>query len=755
MRQRPLCIAFLSLMAFIIIARSSGFYLWGEPDKALRVLVSQLEGEKCVISGTVASREEKENSISYFIEDSYLIQNIPFQRANAASIEEHKKIPFSNIRLYTSKEDSKFTIGSKIIIYGKPELYENAKNPGGFDAADYYAADNCCTYLYAEQCKIIDEPGFSFGEVLTSIREKIRNNLNSIMGEASSSALCAMLLGDRSEITDETQLNYSVSGLLHLLAVSGMHVAIIGGGVKKLLLFIKMKQRTSSIIAAAAACLYCVFTGAGDSSIRAAVMFSVMQMGMVFLRSYDSISALSFAGIIMLLVRPLALFRSGFQLSFAAAAAISCVSPVLKKKIICTGTGRIAQIKKSLIDSAVVWLSVNLMTFPIVLYHFCEFPIYSIFTNILFVPLMGIIMPFGFAGAVLSLICMPLAKVLLFLPGIITGCIDAAGSFVSRLPFSVIILGKPAIWQAAVSLFGAVLLIYILKSENKATSLRKGFMVISGVLILMPVFRMPEGFSITALDVGQGDCAVINNFGNVFIMDGGSSSESEVGRRVILPYLKSQGIRQVEAVLISHNDDDHMGGIVELFEMIYKRETVVKIKNVVMPCWMKNDDVGKQIEEKALIAGTEVFYFKTDDCLKDGELIMRALSPDYVEEVEDGNENSLVLSVEYEKFRALYTGDIGFEREEELAGKFGKYDYLKAAHHGSKYSSGEAFLKEVSPSLCIISAPKSSSYGHPAPETIMRIEDAEVDWLQTGLCGAIRTEVKNGSMNVSYYYRER
>ena len=775
MRQRPLCIAFLSLIAFIIIMKTSGFYLWGEPDKALRTLVSGLEGENCIISGVVASREEKENSISYFIKGSYLIKNISFKEACSTSAEGSEKVPLNNIRLYTSKEDSRLTIGSKIVIYGEPELYENAKNPGGFDAADYYAADNCCIFMYAEHYKVTEIPEFSPGELITSVREKLRDNLNTVMGESNASALCAMLLGDKTEITDETRLNYSVSGLLHLLAVSGMHVAIIGGGAKKLLLFIRLKQAPASIIAAVAACVYCVFTGAGDSSIRAAIMFTVLQLATVFLRSYDSISALSFAGIIMLMIRPMALFRSGFQLSFAAAAAISCVSPVLKKSLI--RKKEASKIKKTLMDAAVVWLSVNLMTFPIVLYHFSEFPTYSIFANMLFVPLMGIIMPFGFAGAVASLFSMPIAKLLLFLPGIITAGIDIVGDLISKLPFSVFISGKPAVWQSLTSFAGALMIILILR--NGMESRKKGdtselfeigtfsyrrllfhvrvhprrvmMLAAIGIFILAPIIRLPEGFSITSLDVGQGDCAVINDGGKVFIIDGGSSSESEVGRRVILPYLKAQGIRRVETVFVTHNDDDHIGGVIELLEMISEKETAVRVEHVVMPYWMKQTDVGSQIEELSALAKAETIYFKTGDRLKNGELVMRTISPGKVENVEDGNENSLVLSIEYNGFKALFTGDIGFEREEELAGKFGEYDYLKVAHHGSKNSSGEEFLKEISPTLCIISAPKNSTYGHPDAATLKRIEESGAHWLQTGLCGAIKTEIKNGKMAVSSY----
>jgi competence protein ComEC len=765
MRHRPLCIVFLSFVIFIFISKASGVFLWNEPDAGLKELAGAIEDTDCVIYGRVSLREEKSNSISYFLKDSYLIKDTSFKEASLDSLYEKPVFPLHNICLYTSKEDPVIKIGSDIIIFGQPEVYENAKNPGGFDAAYYYAADDCCISVFSSRYKILTEPGVSFSEASARLKEELRENLKEHMRGGSAAALSAMLFGDRTDLTAQIKLDYSASGLSHILAISGMHVAVIGNFVYRMLLKARLRIKPAAALSVFVVVMYCIFSGSSESTVRAAIMFAVMHIGRCCLRNYDQINALCLAGIIMLAVSPMSLFRAGFQLSFSAAGAVSCTAPVIKSRIEdrLKNRGRTldektlaGRVKKSVIDSVSVWIGVNLLTFPIVLYHFFEFPIYSIITNMIFVPLVQTVMILGFAGAFLSLLLPWAADALLFLPDMILYMQDAAGSLILKLPFSAVTVGKPQWWQILTAYFFIILFILMLRKQKTDRNRRdiRAILKTYGFLplALIAVMHIPEGFSITALDVGQGDCIFIRNSRYVYMVDGGSSSESSIGQYSILPYIRSQGITAIEGIFLTHDDADHLNGIDELLELKRQGMTGVRINRFFIPYWLGSTDEGKGIIQAACDAGAQVFLLKAGDEISFGEVYIEVLSPE-VNDALEGNEGSLVLSVGYEGFKALLTGDLEGEGEERLLGKLGRYDCLKAAHHGSRNSGTEEFYREVSPAVCIISAPEKSIYGHPHKETLERIEEAGAKWYQTGISGAVRIEAADGTMTVETYLK--
>ncbi len=275
--------------------------------------------------------------------------------------------------------------------------------------------------------------------------------------------------------------------------------------------------------------------------------------------------------------------------------------------------------------------------------------------------------------------------------------------------------------------------------------------------------------SVTMLDVGQGDGLFLKGPGGTkYFVDGGSSDVSSVGKYRIEPFLKSQGVSALDYVFISHGDADHMNGIEEMLE---NQKLGVQIKRLVLPPVEVQDDSLKSLALKAVENGTKVFTIKEGDVLTEEEFtenkpteneLMRAgmkilcKGPLKEYQGEPGNAASMVLEVSFEKFRMLFAGDVEGEGEKllEESGGLKQYDVLKAAHHGSKNSSSEEFLKQTSPKCTWISAGIDNRYGHPHEETIRKLDEIESKIYGTQECGAVTLVTDGEKAEIKPYYRK-
>ncbi len=779
MRYRPLCFVFLILIILISVFHILKVPLPGEfhlSEAKKEKLESSLQLR---ITGSVSYREKNEDVYSYILSDSYLIYG-------------GQKISLHNVRI--NSLGIKINTGSSVTAKGKIHFYKGASNPGGFNAALYYSGENCYCSFDPKEIKVNKKAGIlNLTEILTSLRERLYDIYIEAMGEKSVGIMSAMLLGDKSSVDTETKINYSVSGLGHLLAISGLHVGIIGAAVLTFLKKLGMNKTAAAVISSVFLYIYCIFSGSHDSSFRAFIMFTVMVMSQCLLRSYDMLSSLSLAGIILLVICPARLFRAGFQLSFGAVAGLGIIMPVLQEKMKGTKTGDVtvhasalgrlsARMKKGAAEGACVWLSVNIFTFPILLWSYCEFPLYSILANILLVPMTELVILLGIGGGILSLIIPVPGAYVLILPKLLIGIQEGAGFVLRQLPFSTIITGQLSPLKIALYYAGMLLLLYGIRANSctdlkkecdgrekgraggkkdrtvsKKSGAEKGLYVrpkaalaLAAVMMAALFVRPFNGFYMDFLDVGQGDCCVTSTGkGSVLMIDGGSSSQGDPAYYTILPYCKNRGISLIDGVFVTHSDIDHMNGVKEMLKMASDGTSSVKIANVFMPEWMGRDDDGLEIETLARAAGAKPVYLYAGEKIKIDDVEIEILSPEFDAGL-DGNEGSLVMGMEYKTLRVLMTGDIEGEAEEMLTEKLivkkKKYNVLKASHHGSKGATSEEFLKAAKPEFAVISAPQKSSYGHPAKETLKRIEDSGAFWLQTGLNGMITVRFDKGKL---------
>ena len=221
------------------------------------------------------------------------------------------------------------------------------------------------------------------------------------------------------------------------------------------------------------------------------------------------------------------------------------------------------------------------------------------------------------------------------------------------------------------------------------------------------------------------------------MIDGGSTNKKNIAKYQILPYLKNQGIAVVDAILISHTDQDHISGIQELFENISAGLTLVKVRSLILPEWEKTDDAYQELIDKARAAGVSVQRGRKGEVLHLGEVMIKLLAPEAGASGADVNEDGMVAEIQYGSFKALFTGDIGEETEKKLLSDLEDVDFLKVGHHGSGYSTCTEFLEVIRPEVAVISCSESNTYGHPSAETIERLKKSGAKIWYTMKSGAV------------------
>lgn len=285
--------------------------------------------------------------------------------------------------------------------------------------------------------------------------------------------------------------------------------------------------------------------------------------------------------------------------------------------------------------------------------------------------------------------------------------------------------------------------------KNNFSRKQRIFIILAGVFLLC---IRPRGATVlTMLDIGQGDCMVIEEkSGYNILVDGGSSDVSKVGLYRIIPYLKSHGIGSLDYVFVSHADSDHMSGILEMLSEEGKEE--IKIKHLVLTKFAMSDSAYNELLAYANQKNIKVLMVSEGDRFEIGNTCWECLYPE-TNEAGDGNDQSMVLFMECGGIGTLFTGDLPGEKEEKALEKMGDRNIhiLKVAHHGSKYSTTEEFLKNCLPRTAIVSAGKNNSYGHPHKEVLERLEKRGCGIYGTYLKGAITIRYEKRKYSVLTY----
>lgn len=736
--KRPLCLVSLLFAAVLALL------LYQEPPEAF--VFDGKEGGRITVTGKVGQKEYGPQGGILWLTDitDYSAESAQNPRINQNNNQDNQRNhlnsrPPEGILCYFPDEAMPKT-GQYVSLTGRARSLRHVMNPGAFDQEAYYRVQG--VELQLMDCSVVRAvgEGNSWKEALFSLRCRLEKILYENLKEEQASVLSAMLLGSKKRLDSEVKELYQASGIAHILAISGLHISFLGMLLLRLLRRLGCPAKIAALLCLPLLYSYGVLTGAGASGLRALCMFS-LQLGAVLVgRTYDMITALAAAAILLLAEQPLYLFSGSFQLSFGAILGLGLIYPALRNEKRRTNQERRAagRVCAALSDSLLAGGSVMLMTLPVLLRNFYEFAPWSLLLNLVVIPLTGLLLPAGFALMAAGSLCPVLAP----LPALICRGILAVLTILCRvaltLPGSRVCTGYVPDWQTA-----AYFMLLFVACCGKRRNVLKSVLLGSALLVLF--LRLPaKPLQVHMVDVGQGDCFFLQARGEYALIDGGSSSEKKIGHYQIAPLLRYYGVTCLDYVFVTHLDADHYNGIEELLEMGTGEQPEVMVRNLVLPAVLEGEEKAERLTELVKAQGGRVYGMEAGDELWLGEARLRCLHPLSGERVSDSNDASLVLSVEYGSFRGLFTGDlsIGHEKElldvlEESGGEDMRYTLLKAGHHGSADATGEELLQRLRPSLVLLSYGQNNSYGHPHADTMARLERSGAQLFATAQCGEV------------------
>ena len=657
-------------------------------------------------------------------------------------------------------------------------------NPGLFNFGDYLRHQGIRAEGTVSHPEQVSKLGERFSILLRQVyasREKIRQAALNSLCEEPLAIFLAMIIGETGQLTNSLRDHFMASGTTHILSISGSHLGLVAMVVFSLTRFAILSLPEAWLLRLGLTCtpsqlaalgtlfpvvFYALLAGGQVATVRSLIMILIYLLAVLIHREDNLLNALALATILVLLWDPRAIAEISLQLSYGSVLMMALAIEWYRQ--------RKAQIRLGQIDPSVVshslWqrllekggaillstLAAMLGTAPIVAYYFNQVSWVGIFSNLLVVPIAGIIIiPLGLFCAMGSLLFeqpfLPLAGLL---QGLYALFYTAVRLF-SKFPWaefhvaspSLALIGMIYLWLLAVLFFHrwprlrwvAILLITVLPVVGMAS---------------LSIPRSSKLLRITFLDVGQGDSAVVQfPDGQVMVVDGGRTfGEYDLGRQVVAPYLWDQGIRRINYLVATHPQLDHMGGLVFLMERFnigevwtngFEREDELyhRFKATLHEKGLSELRISRQVAARPM-GSCEVHYLNPGSVALD----RRLAGP-------SENNQSIVLIISCNPYHYIFTGDIEKEAEQELSGLGSqlKATVIKVPHHGSRGSIEPAFLEAVSPKIAIISVGAHNPYGHPAPEVLSAYRQLGSKVFRTDQEGAILIEAEGNSLRLRRY----
>ena len=646
-------------------------------------------------------------------------------------------------------------IGDKIRVSGKLMKLHDYQNPGRMDVVMANYARNIHGQLSASKYSIeltAQEKHF-WGRLAGNIRHLYKTSMDAVMPKTDSAAIFAMLFGGYGGIRPELLEAFTVTGLIHILSVSGSHITLMAGVAQVMGKVLGWSGRMTALVAAVIIILYSLLAGLVIPVVRAAIMGILTLVAMNLGRERDAQHILSLTAGGMLLLWPLSLFDISFQLSFGATAGLLYLSPRLQ--------GIFSQrLPRFISGSLAVTMGAQLAVLPFIAWYFNVVSVSSLLANILVAPLVEFIIVISLLAGIIVGLLPVVGKLIYMSASLLLGLSYELSRWIARLPGSQIYV--PALNYPMWIIYYAVLGLYSLPSDNqdyiltkigqmlKLARSRELYLGLAGVIIFFLIWGMylaqPKELQVHFIDVGQGDAALnITPNGRAFMIDTGGTRKGsyDIGARVDVPYLLHYGARKLDFIMLTHAHDDHAKGVGGILGKIPVGTVLIGHEGLT--------EYQKAFGGNRLTTGQAVCATLREDTemTLDGVKIQILYAPinGNLAGGTTGNEFSNVMKISYGTHSFLFTGDLTAEHEQRLVqqGKDLHSTVLKVGHHGSNTSSSEAFLQMVNPSWCVISVGYGNSFGHPHKEIEKRLKQYTSQYIyRTDRDGAVvfRTDGK-------------
>lgn len=600
------------------------------------------------------------------------------------------------------------------------------------ERAGSYAADGILLFaMGTENIRVISSTGVTITNFHRYAAREIKTRILDLFPDKTVGFMLALLTGDRTVLNEDTELTNALSraGISHIVAVSGMHVSILAGFVALLL----GKRSWARLAAIPVLLAFMGMTGFSASVVRAVVMQVMLLTAPLIMRESDSLTSLSAALFLILLANPHSAEGAGLQMSFAATLGIIVFAP----RICAALTGalskkkRTGRILKGLIAAASTTTSALLVTLPLSAIYFRTISLAAPVVNVLISWLITPTFIIGIMAVALGCIFEPLGGVIAVAAGALAALVCgvarlAAGSFLA----SVVLEGLAmTLWFTGV--YSAILLFIALRLDPR-TLIPIGSCAVTALCAILVINSLVAdsggGYTLTVLDVGQGQCIVVTSGAYTAVIDCGSSSGEDAGG-IAERFIRSLGRDRIDVLALTHYHSDHANGVRSLFSSLD-----VDVFSVPVPLF-EESSLDERVLDAAEREGCEILFIEDRTVIELGETSITLFPP---LGLGTENERCAMFLVESGGFETLITGDADSSMELQLLGKYDLPDIecLIVGHHGSATSTGETLLDELTPEIALISVGENT-YGHPTDAVLERLQERGIEILRTDIYGNI------------------
>ncbi|MBO8136739.1 MAG: DNA internalization-related competence protein ComEC/Rec2 [Desulfotomaculum sp.] len=698
-------------------------------------LVSYLDKPVSIVGAVVKEPDARPDKVFYLLKiDKLLVEGrvLPVQGL---------------VQVCVYETDNVFTYGDLLYVNGKLKSAASPGNPGQFDYRQYLQRRGIYVVMPVWDSEKIKKVGtLSCGGIkkaALTCKNKLTGLLEKTLLPEQSALVQGMLFGSRGMISEEVSNDFQTASMVHILCVSGFHVALVLAFFMMLFYLLRLPPAWEAPAGTMVLFLYALMTGMGPAVTRAVIMGVLALWARQLGREKDWPTAMALAAVIILWFYPWALFEPGFQLSFAVAWGLLYLTPTVQQFL--------SFLSSKITLVIAVPLVAELTAAPLIAYHYNMISLVGIAANIISVPLVSLIMLLSGISILIGLIFIPAAYILNASTGVVLDLLFWIVKTISSVRHAAVFLPSPPFWMIAVYYFFLACIPYLF-SRGKVSTGRKKYICASAavlIIVLLGSWFLNQGRNVLAvhfIDVGQGDAALVQMPAgkNLLIDTGGWKDEFKTktgaGNKVVLPYLKRLGINSLDVLILSHPHEDHAGGAAGIIKRL-------PVKLVVVAPLGKGDRISgiqelPATEYKRLLSnldkrGIMVKEARAGDRLRLGDKVaVKILSPSGPSN--NLNDSSLVVKITYGQCIFLFTGDIEKDQQYILVktGTDLHADVLKVPHHGSSSFEPE-FFKAVNPQAAVISVGQNNRFGHPAPETIKALKQLGSRIYRTDTHGAV------------------